>query len=467
MLPQASKKWYHSYDAFRSIPKELAEGTTGGALMTLVAIAVCVVLFVCETVAFLTSKPSTQVVIDSNTDSLLRINFDVEMIDINCDHVTVGVWDAFGTEKMNVSANVQKQRIDHKGSRKGTPYSMDEIAELEFTNVKHSKEEEEELDSDWGSSSDHFKHDDFQGVIDLKQFTFINFYADWCGHCRQFSPTWKKFEEAVRSPEFEAKDADGQVASVHALKINCVDFEEACVQQKIKSFPNLRLYRRGDKPGHWLDFKGSRTEEGLKMWLKQEVEKVHTHTNATFHQFFPEGCRLSGFVEAQRVPGTVHFQAVHTDERELNLAYTNVSHIVHHFSFGEAPRRSINALPTEYKRHVNPLDGRSFVTTNFHEAPQHYIKVVHTKFEDRSLRSYQQTHQWSIRRVSRSKVPQAKFSYDLAPVEVIVRKGDKRWYDYLTQVLAIIGGAFSVMSMLIGVAKATHHQVKRALGKTL
>ena len=34
---------------------------------------------------------------------------------------------------------------------------------------------------------------------------------------------------------------------------------------------------------------------------------------------------------------------------------------------------------------------------------------------------------------------QAKFSYDLAPVEVVVGKAERRWYDYITQIFAITG----------------------------
>jgi hypothetical protein len=28
--------------------------------------------------------------------------------------------------------------------------------------------------------------------------------------------------------------------------------------------------------------------------------------------------------------------------------------------------------------HINPLDGKSFIAERFHEAPQHYLKVVST-----------------------------------------------------------------------------------------
>jgi len=433
--------------------------------MTGVGAALVVLLVVCETSAFLTAQSHTRLVIDSNEDALLRINFDVTMLDMSCDNVVVGIWDAFGTDKLNITRNVLKQRVDHKGARKGKPYTEEEIAELEFSNMSFTSEELAELDSDWGSSSDHFKHDDFQAVVNAHAFTMVNFYADWCPHCKQFAPTWAKFEEAVNSGHEQVKDADGEVANVRVLKINCVDFQDACREQKVRGFPSIRLYRRGQEGKNFQVHQGPRTQEGLNAWVRSVVSQAHTHVNAAYHDIFNEGCRLSGHLEASRVPGTLHFQAMHTREHSVNLALTNVSHVVHHFSFGESPRGTLKHLPKEYRRNVSPMDGVIYVTDKFHKAPHHFIKVVHTRFEGSNLRSYQQTHQWSTRTLQRNAIPQAKFSYDLSPVEVVVSKGDRRWYDYLTQLFAIVGGTFSVMSMTVGFLRAFSMQVKSMLNK--
>lgn len=453
-------------DIFRTIPKDLAESSVTGAVMTIAAVAVCAILFMCEVTAFMTGRPRTDVVIDSNQDELLRINFDVHMLDMSCDYVTVGIWDAFGMDKMNITKNVQKQRINHNGEREGHSYSEDEIAELEFNDKLYTKEELAELDSDWSSSSDQFKHDNFQSVVDAHDFTLVNFYADWCPHCRMFAPQWGQLEDQVNKGEVEFKDADGSKAIVRSLKINCVDFEETCQAQRVQSFPSIRAYRRGAKEGHYQAYEGPREPARILEYLKAEVGKRHIHTGALFHDVFNEGCRISGQLEVARVPGTVHFQAVPASkDKTLNLAFTNVSHHVHHFSFGEAPRRSIYSLPKEYKRHVNPLDGRTFVVDKFHLAPQHYIKVVHTRFEASGIRSYQQTHQWSTRTLQRKTIPQAKFSYDLSPVEVVVSKGERRWYDFLTSLLAIIGGAFTVMQMSAGALNFANSQFKASINK--
>ncbi|CAE7598391.1 PDIL5-4 [Symbiodinium natans] len=126
-----------------------------------------VVLFICETNAFLRSERRTDVSLDSNQDSMLTINFDVTMLDMACDHVTVGVWDAFGSDRMNITKNIQKQRIDHKGAEKGHAYTDDELLELDYSDKTLTAEDKAELDSDWSSSSDQFKHDSFESVPSL------------------------------------------------------------------------------------------------------------------------------------------------------------------------------------------------------------------------------------------------------------------------------------------------------------
>lgn len=475
MLPQvAGKAWYHGFDAFRKVPSDLSEASITGTVMTLMAVGTCLALFACETNAFLTDAPTTRLVVDTNEDELLKIHFDISMIDMDCDHLTVGIWDAFGTERFNISRDIRKQRVDHTGMNKGRAYNEEELLELEFGDRSFTAEELAELDSDWGSSSDKFKHDNFQAVVDAHDFTMINFYADWCGHCRQFAPTWNELETSVNERKILAVDADGKAAIVHLLKLNCVDFEDTCGEQMIRFYPTVRLYRRGGvtggggksgRLGGFEEYRGEYNVEALSSWMKGEIVKRHLHTGAKYHNIFSEGCRIFGTVDVARVPGTLHFQVGKSKERDINPAFTNVSHTVHHLTFGDAPRSLMAKLPRQYSQHVDPLAKQTFVADKFHKALSHFIKVVHTRFEDSGFRSYQQTHQWSEQTIQRGTTPQAKFSYDLAPVEVVVGKAERRWYDYITQIFAITGGAFTIMSLASSFLKLSTLQVKRMLDK--
>lgn len=46
-------------------------------------------------------------------------------------------------------------------------------------------------------------------------------------------------------------------------------------------------------------------------------------------------------------------------------------------------------------------------------------------------------------------VPEARFAYNISPMSVLVRTEKRPWYDFVTKVLAIVGGTFSVVSQSV------------------
>merc|ERR1719456_2185179 len=91
------------------------------------------------------------------------------------------------------------------------------------------------LDSDWVSSSDVFKHQDFHEVVKAHDYMLVNFYADWCSHCRDFHPTWVKMADRI-SDKMQFQDSDGKMSTVKMLKVNCVVYETACTEEQIQAF---------------------------------------------------------------------------------------------------------------------------------------------------------------------------------------------------------------------------------------
>jgi hypothetical protein len=45
-------------------------------------------------------------------------------------------------------------------------------------------------------------------------------------------------------------------------------------------------------------------------------------------------------------------------------------------------------------------------------------------------------------------VPEGRFSYDLSPMAVVIKKKGKRWYEFITSICALIGGTFTVVGLL-------------------
>jgi hypothetical protein len=138
---------------------------------------------------------------------------------------------------------------------------------------------------------------------------------------------------------------------------------------------------------------------------------------------------------------------------------TNLSHIVESLSFGEPidmedrkTKRILKQVPDQH-RQFKPMDGGVYITQKFHQAYHHYIKVVSTHLNmgssySNKMMAYQFLEQSQIVFYDEVNVPEARFSYDLSPMSVVVQKEGRKWYDYLTSLCAIIGGTFTTLGLI-------------------
>ena len=99
------------------------------------------------------------------------------------------------------------------------------------------------------------------------------------------------------------------------------------------------------------------------------------------------------------------------------------------------------------------MDGTMYSTPDYHQAFHHYIKVVSThlnmgKSEANNMVTYQFLEQSQVVYYDVVNVPEARFSYDLSPMSVVVQKEGRKWYDYLTSLCAIIGGTFTTLGLI-------------------
>lgn len=169
------------------------------------------------------------------------------------------------------------------------------------------------------------------------------------------------------------------------------------------------------------------------------------------------GCQLFGFLNLDRVPGNFHIQA-RSPHHDINPLMANLSHEVHSLSVGDPVglhfvESGRAPAPHTVKRNLTPMNGNVYVTYNLHEAYHHYLKVVTTNLENmqvgsRKVPAYQilQSSQLSFYR--NDLVPEAKFIFDLSPIAVSYRTTSRHWYDYLTSLMAIVGGTFTVVGMI-------------------
>jgi len=456
-------------DQFRMVSRDLTRGSLTGGVFTAVAYAAVLVLLVAELAAYMRTSFETWVVMDKNQDASMEINFDISVFDLPCKHLKLGVVDKFGEEKLETANGFMYTALDHKGTSRGRPYNEQEIAALEQADAKTdvTEDEKKDLDADWASSSDNFHHTDFNAAVTFHDFTIVNFFAEWCVHCRKFAPMWNSLA-AAHSEKTQYTDGEGASTTVKFLKMNCVAFGEVCREQKIAAFPSIRLYKR---TGSFEPYKNKRTPEGILSFIEATVRNSHAIV-ARHHSIFSEGCRVSGKLMVPRVPGHFYIQAEAFGSENVNPALTNVSHLIHHFSFGDqqAQKAAMKMnVPADMLAHVAPLDGKSFIVERFHEAPQHYLKVVSTHVHNKPQIFYQLTHTERTRKLKRENkegvAPQARFTWDFSPMSVVVKAKHKPWYEFVTSLFAILGGTYTIVELFSGALGSIGSAVKEAMGK--
>ncbi|KAJ5207390.1 Thioredoxin [Penicillium cf. griseofulvum] len=91
-------------------------------------------------------------------------------------------------------------------------------------------------------------------IANSNHTSIVEFYAPWCGHCKNLKPAYEK----------AANNLDG-LAKVAA--INCDDDENKpfCGQMGVQGFPTLKIVTPSKKPGkpRVEDYQGARTAKGI------------------------------------------------------------------------------------------------------------------------------------------------------------------------------------------------------------
>ncbi|XP_041433528.1 ERGIC and golgi 3 S homeolog isoform X2 [Xenopus laevis] len=171
-----------------------------------------------------------------------------------------------------------------------------------------------------------------------------------------------------------------------------------------------------------------------------------------------EGCQIYGFLEVNKVAGNFHFAPgksfqqshvhVHAveihDLQSFGLDNINMTHEIKHLSFGR-----------DYPGLVNPLDGTSIVAMQSSMMFQYFVKIVPTvyvKVDGEVLR----TNQFSVTRhekmtnglIGDQGLPGVFVLYELSPMMVKLTEKHRSFTHFLTGVCAIIGGVFTVASLI-------------------
>eukprot|EP00195_Chlamydomonas_chlamydogama_P000232 CAMPEP_0202921332 /NCGR_PEP_ID=MMETSP1392-20130828/77335_1 /ASSEMBLY_ACC=CAM_ASM_000868 /TAXON_ID=225041 /ORGANISM="Chlamydomonas chlamydogama, Strain SAG 11-48b" /LENGTH=565 /DNA_ID=CAMNT_0049614897 /DNA_START=237 /DNA_END=1936 /DNA_ORIENTATION=- len=429
-------------------------------------------LFGMEFYAYLSIATETQLIVDRSASSeLLKINFNVSFPALSCEFATLDVSDALGTKRMNLTKTVRKVPITLNLERVGAA-----IDDVKKTGPKYDEEGRFDDESNDIDVTVPLTHDNFQATLARYPIVLVNFYAPWCHWCQRLEPTW---EAATKEVHDKYPEWDGRI---RFAKVDCTTEVDLCRQHFIQGFPSIRVFRKGHDDiyiGGMHEheaYTGDRTKEALVSFADNLVPSAgQPHRKHADLSSAPKssGCNLAGFVLVKKVPGTLHFGA-RTDGHSFDHAWMNMSHVVHSFYFGSRPtvkkyqllqRLHPAGLSTDW---ADKLHDQAFVSEHTQSTHEHYLQVVLTTVEPPSGKGGYDAYEYTAHSHTymSDDVPSAKVTFDLSPLQVLVREARKPLYHFLTTTCAIIGGVFTVAGILDAILYQSLSMLrKKQLGK--
>uniref|UniRef100_A0A672GGU9 Protein disulfide-isomerase A4 n=1 Tax=Salarias fasciatus TaxID=181472 RepID=A0A672GGU9_SALFA len=125
-------------------------------------------------------------------------------------------------------------------------------------------EEEDEDDDDEEEDDTEVKEENgvliltdgnFETFMEGKDTVLVEFYAPWCGHCKQFAPEYEKIAQALKEndPPIPVAKVDATVASGLASRF------------EVSGYPTIKILKKGEP----VDYDGERTQSAIVERVKE------------------------------------------------------------------------------------------------------------------------------------------------------------------------------------------------------
>ncbi|KAL1923057.1 uncharacterized protein VTP21DRAFT_9433 [Calcarisporiella thermophila] len=118
----------------------------------------------------------------------------------------------------------------------------------------------------------------FSSVVNSEKLILVEFFAPWCGHCKNLEPEYEKAATELKS------------TGIKLAKVDCTVEQELCSEHDVEGFPTLKVFHEGKEPID--DYAGSRRSAGIVSYMKKQVLPVLSELSAVDIDTFKESDRV-------------------------------------------------------------------------------------------------------------------------------------------------------------------------------
>ena len=196
---------------------------------------------------------------------------------------------------------------------------------------------------------------------------------------------------------------------------------------------------------------------------KQTLDQITGH----------EGCRVSGKVEVNRIPGNIHFsfhqyESIVHQLRGSGIYTLDLSHTVVNFQFDEGASKKALATKNKFRDTsvTNPLERTTMKGEDGNSTFVYFLNVIRTVYEEDARKNYtlnQYTASKYKSKTVRDGIPAVYVRYDIAPIYVYYSFRSNSIMHFLVRIIAIIGGVITVAGIIVSFLQNSAYQLSKTL----
>ncbi|XP_013866887.1 protein disulfide-isomerase A2 [Austrofundulus limnaeus] len=138
----------------------------------------------------------------------------------------------------------------------------------------------------------------FDRALSENKFLLVEFYAPWCGHCKQLEPIYAEAAGKLKEDEQDMRLA----------KVDAIEEQKLSEEFEVAGFPTLKLFIHGDREKP-VDYSGTRSVEGIIQWLKRRSGPGAAHLDSVDS--------AEQFISSHNISVVGFFDSLESEEAEL------------------------------------------------------------------------------------------------------------------------------------------------------